>query len=344
MTFNMNDVLNSSTTSVNDDQAIAALMGGSDINRSLKDGERFECPVDKLVLYHNADFKEKTGRDQPYDVLPQKKLEQLRLSIKENGLIEDLTVRTDPDDPEKYEILAGRNRFLAITSGNLMDKIPCVYKECVTEDDARKILIETNEARRESISELERAFAIAFRFESIKMANKDRSLGRASDELVGEEFGIAPTAVHNYVQITNLVPGFQEMLKDELLATITASHIGTMSKELQRNFYEAIDEKKKLPDKVVKKVLEASKDAVGNLLSVIQIEEILLGPPAESQPKKFKIPSEYRELVPKHEEMEDFFIDNYIKNALLFYSEFLQEKNKAKNPEEPVIQGQMEFE
>ena len=283
-----------------------------------------------------------TGRDQPYSILPKEKLEQLQDSIRSSGLLEALTVREDPNEDGKYQILAGRNRYLAISSGNLMDEIPCVYRECPTEDDARKILIETNEARREKVSDLERAFSVAFRMDSIKELNKDKQLGAPSDEIVGREFGISPTSVHNCVQITKLIPDFQDMLEKGNIGIITGAHIGSMPTGLQEAFWGAIDENKKLTDKTVKKVSEAAKKTDSGLLSVLEVEELLSRPADLDKPKKVKIPDEYRELVPNNEEMEDFFVDNWIKNAIRFYAETLAKRNRV-DDEDPIPEGQIAF-
>lgn len=342
MTFDMNAVL-SGSVSEDTSATMTALMQGSSSPSILQDGSQFQCPVEKLTLYHNEEFKQKTGRDQPYKILSKSKLDQLRKSIEENGLLEPLTVRVDPSDSEKYQILAGRNRYLAITSGNLMDNIKCIYRKCDTEDDARKIIIDTNEARRDTISDVERAFAISFRFDSIKELNTGKELGKPSDEIVAEEFGLSATSVHNYVQITHMIPEFQDMMEEGKIAVITGAHLGNMSSGLQEALWEAIDDQKKLPDKIVKKVADAAKNAPGGLLSATEIEDLLAGPPEKSKPRKYNISKEYKELIPKSDEMEDFFIDNYIKNALKFYSEFLEANNKVKNLEEEIPVGQITF-
>ena len=322
------------------DSTMEAMLGSSE--RHLHDGESFLCPVVSLTFYKNDDFKRLTGRDQPYSILPKEKLEQLQDSIRSSGLLEALTVREDPNEDGKYQILAGRNRYLAISSGNLMDEIPCVYRECPTEDDARKILIETNEARREKVSDLERAFSVAFRMDSIKELNKDKQLGAPSDEIVGREFGISPTSVHNCVQITKLIPDFQDMLEKGNIGIITGAHIGSMPTGLQEAFWGAIDENKKLTDKTVKKVSEAAKKTDSGLLSVLEVEELLSRPADLDKPKKVKIPDEYRELVPNNEEMEDFFVDNWIKNAIRFYAETLAKRNRV-DDEDPIPEGQIAF-
>ena len=343
MTFNMSDVLATSANTLENSDMVMEAMLGKEKPQPLVDGEHFLCPVEKLTLYKNEEFREKTGRDQPYKILPKLKLEQLKESIATSGLIEALTVRNDPVDEDKYQILAGRNRYLAITAGELMTEIPCIYRVCETEDDARKILIETNEARRESISEVERAFAIAFRLDSIKELNKSKTLGRPSDEIVGEEFGMAPTSVHNYVQITNMIPQFQDMMEDGKISVITGAHIGLMPPGLQEAFWEAIDGRKKLTDKTVKKVASAARGTKYGVLSVVEIEELLSGSSDAARPNKITIPKDYRNLVPHNDEMDDFFVDNWIKNALLFYAEHMK-KELEKGEQESIPEGQTSWE
>ena len=65
----------------------------------------------------------KRNKYQPRTIFKKEKLEELSLSIKENGIIQPLAVRPDKYEPGKFEIVAGERRWLAAQMAGL-NKVP----------------------------------------------------------------------------------------------------------------------------------------------------------------------------------------------------------------------------
>ena len=62
---------------------------------------------------------------QPRTIFDEKKLEELSLSIKENGIIQPIAVRPNKYDPGKFEIVAGERRWLAAQKAGL-NEVPVI--------------------------------------------------------------------------------------------------------------------------------------------------------------------------------------------------------------------------
>ena len=56
---------------------------------------------------------------QPRTIFDEDKLDELSMSIKENGIIQPIAVRPNKYDPGKFEIIAGERRWLAAQKAGL---------------------------------------------------------------------------------------------------------------------------------------------------------------------------------------------------------------------------------
>ena len=97
--------------------------------------------------------KLKVNENQPRTVFNDDKIEELSLSIKENGLIQPIVVRKVSDG---YQIVAGERRYRASVLANL-DKVPCIVKEY--NDQQVETLAVIENIQREDLSPLEEAKA-----------------------------------------------------------------------------------------------------------------------------------------------------------------------------------------
>ena len=87
--------------------------------------------IDKLVPYRNHRFTLYKGE----------RLEDMIQSIKKNGVITPIIVRTM--DNGKYEILSGHNRVYAAGQAGLT-AVPAVVKTDLSDEDAEIYVVETN--------------------------------------------------------------------------------------------------------------------------------------------------------------------------------------------------------
>ena len=130
--------------------------------------------IDKLMPYRNHRFTLYQGE----------RLEDMVQSIKKNGVITPIIVRTA--DNGKYEILAGHNRVYAAGQAGL-EKVPAVVKLNLSDEDAELYVVETNVQRGFSDLKIsEQAFVVAFRYSKLFDERKRKSI---SDELYFIENG-----------------------------------------------------------------------------------------------------------------------------------------------------------
>ena len=91
---------------------------------------------------------------QPRIHFDQSKLEELANSIKKNGIIQPIAVRTDPVDPGRYEIVAGGRRWLAAQKAGLHD-VPIIILK-LDDNEALEVAIVEN-IQRDDLNIIEEA-------------------------------------------------------------------------------------------------------------------------------------------------------------------------------------------
>ena len=74
---------------------------------------------------------------QPRTIFDEEKINELSLSIKENGVIQPIAVRPNKYEPDKYEIVAGERRWLAAQKAGL-NEVPAVVLDI---DDQKSLEI-----------------------------------------------------------------------------------------------------------------------------------------------------------------------------------------------------------
>lgn len=88
-------------------------------------------------------------KDSDFKQLSEEKFQDLVASIKMQGVIEAITVRPLPDDPERYEIISGHHRWRASKeAGNAT--VPAHVLQNCTDDEAIAIFTITNLMRRDN--------------------------------------------------------------------------------------------------------------------------------------------------------------------------------------------------
>jgi ParB family chromosome partitioning protein len=94
------------------------------------------------------------SRVQPRRRFDKDELESLTQSIREKGVIQPLLVRRHPDDPSRYELVAGERRWLAAQAAQLHE-VPVVVRELDNGDALEIALIEN--LQRQDLTPLEEA-------------------------------------------------------------------------------------------------------------------------------------------------------------------------------------------
>ncbi len=178
-----------------------------------------------LVPFENHPFKERSGTEQ----------EELLESIKENGLLEPITVRFLSKD--KYEIISGHRRVEACKKLGI-SKIPATIKEC-SKDEAIVAMVDSN-IHREHLLPSEKAFAYKMKLEALKHQGKTygQVVHKSRDNISDTESG---RQVQRYIRLTYLIPELLKMVDEERIAFTPAVELSYLPENEQRKLVEEIE-------------------------------------------------------------------------------------------------------
>ncbi len=189
-------------------------------------------------------------------------LEELKLSIKENGIIQPITIRKI--DAENYEIISGERRFRASVELG-MQTIPSHIIEVESNEKMLELALIEN-IQRENLNPIEIAFSYQRLIEECNLTH----------EKVAEKVGKNRTTITNFLRLLKLPQVIQEALKYNEL---TEGHA--------RNIVSIADEKTQI--KIFEKIRNEN-------LSVRQVENLVknlslaISPKLESNKISFEHP------------------------------------------------------
>ena len=183
-----------------------------------QDTSRIEMiPVEKI----------EPSRYQPRMRFDEETIDELAESIKENGLIQPVTVRKMDDH---YELIAGERRYRACIKAGYQE-IPS-YIMTPTEDQAAQMALVEN-IQRENLSAIEEA-------KSYLQIMRQASL---TQEQVARKIGKSQSAVANKIRLLNLPDEIQEGVVDGLITERHARAILSVPEDKQKEVYHYILEK-----------------------------------------------------------------------------------------------------
>ncbi|MBQ7204636.1 MAG: ParB/RepB/Spo0J family partition protein [Muribaculaceae bacterium] len=177
------------------------------------------------------------GRIQPSPMNPRKTfgqddLEELAANIKEQGLLQPITVRpvestdSDPLADGCYEIVCGERRYRAMCIiGDEDYKVPCIVR-IMSDEEAFDAMI-TENLQRKDVDPMEEAFAFG------QLANR----GQSTEE-IALRFGKTQRFVLDRIKLNKLIPELMMRVKDGEMAISAALIICKLDEEEQRKFYE----------------------------------------------------------------------------------------------------------
>lgn len=137
------------------------------------------------------------GKYQPRRVIDDEALQELAASIRVQGVIQPIVVRSVSEN--RYEIIAGERRWRATQIAGL-STIAAVIKEVNDESAVAISLIEN--IQREDLNPMEEALALQRLIEEFKLTHQQ----------VADAVGKSRTAVTNFLRLFNLSPEVAEML------------------------------------------------------------------------------------------------------------------------------------
>jgi len=154
---------------------------------------------------------------QPRQVMEPEALEELALSIRQQGVVQPIVVRKAGDE---YELIAGERRWRASQQAGL-DNIPAVVKN-VNDQEAAAIAIIEN-LQREDLNPLEEAQAFANLIEKFGLTHQE----------VGEVVSRSRAAVSNSLRLLALAQPVKDMLNNGELEMGHARPLLALSEQQQ---------------------------------------------------------------------------------------------------------------
>lgn len=215
----------------------------------------------------------------PFEVRDDEDMQKLVDSIRENGVLTNLTVRRRAEGG--YEIISGHRRFHAAQRAGLT--AVKVQVRDIDDDQAIIDMVDSN-IQREHISPMEKARAYAMKLEAISRQGARRDLTsrqlvgklEAADE-VGLKTGESGRQVQRFVRLNRLVPDLQKKVDDGSLKFNPAVELSYLSPSEQNDFLDYIESQSCSPSlSQAQKLKAASKDGAlshGKLLEIMDTKK-----------------------------------------------------------------------
>ena len=214
----------------------------------------------------------------PFEVRDDEDMQKLVDSIKENGVLTNLTVRRRAEGG--YEIISGHRRFHAAQLAGL-DTIKVQVRD-VDDDQAIIDMVDAN-IQREHISPMEKARALKMKNDAIKRSigrprqkccqlDNISEKGRTSDSIAADA-GDSVKQVYRYIRLNELIPELQQKVDANTLKFNPAVELSYLSADEQKDFLNYIESQSCSPSlSQAQKLKAASKDGT---LTPDKLEEIM---------------------------------------------------------------------
>lgn len=215
----------------------------------------------------------------PFEVRDDEDMQKLVDSIRENGVLTNLTVRRRTEGG--YEIISGHRRFHAAQRAGLT--AVKVQVRDIDDDQAIIDMVDSN-IQREHISPMEKARAYAMKLEAISRQGSRHDLTSAqverkleSAEIVGKEAGDSRAQVRRFIRLNSLVPDLQKKVDNGSLKFNPAVELSYLSPTEQNDFLDYIESQSCSPSlSQAQKLKAASKDGTldhGKLLEIMDTKK-----------------------------------------------------------------------
>ena len=268
----------------------------------------YDIPIELIDDFPSHPFKVKMDED----------MEHLVASIKEQGLITPVILRSKEDG--RYEMISGHRRKEACLLAGLTT-IKAEVRE-LTHDEAIILMVDSN-LQRTMILPSEKAFSYKMRLEALKRQGKRTDLtsnplgGKLGETagIVGENDGDSATQVRRYIRLTELILELLNLVDEHKMAMRPAVELSHLAPEEQRVVYEETTLRDCMPSHA--QTIRMRKLSERNLLTDSIIDDIMREE-KPNQKEKIHIPySEIRMFMPKGMSFEKTV--DYIKKALEYY-------------------------
>ena len=214
----------------------------------------------------------------PFEVRDDEDMQKLVDSIRENGVLTNLTVRRRAEGG--YEIISGHRRFHAAQLAGLT--AVKVQVRDIDDDQAIIDMVDSN-IQREHISPMEKAKAYAMKLNAIKHqgSRTDLTSGQIVQKLSVEKVAEGTTdgykTIQRFIRLNNLVPDLQKKVDDGSLKFNPAVELSYLTSTEQNDFLDYIESQSCSPSlSQAQKLKAASKDGEldhGKLLEIMDTKK-----------------------------------------------------------------------
>lgn len=214
----------------------------------------------------------------PFEVRDDEDMQKLVDSIRENGVLTNLTVRRRAEGG--YEIISGHRRFHAAQRAGL-DRVMVQVRD-IDDDQAIIDMVDSN-IQREHISPMEKAKAYAMKLNAIKHqgSRTDLTSGQIVQKLSVEKVAEGTTdgykTIQRFIRLNNLVPDLQKKVDDGSLKFNPAVELSYLTSTEQNDFLDYIESQSCSPSlSQAQKLKAASKDGAldhGKLLEIMDTKK-----------------------------------------------------------------------
>ena len=240
--------------------------------------------IDLLIPFENHPFKKRDGIEN----------EELKDSVKENGLLQPIIVRSF--SAGTYEIISGHRRVEACKELGIQI-VPAIVRE-MSKDEAVIAMVDSN-LQREHLLPSEKAFAYKMKLEATKHQGKATSrqvVGKleSADKISESESG---RQVQRYIRLTHLIPELLKLVDEERIAFTPAVELSYLPDNEQKILAEEIEYTDATPSlsqaQRLRKYSEQGRLSIDTIFAVLSEEK-----PNQKEQVKFKT-EDIRKYFPK---------------------------------------------
>ena len=184
-------------------------------------------PIEKLRPFEGHPFK----------VADNEEMEQLVESIRTQGVLTPLVVRSL--ESGEYEVISGHRRSHACKRAGI-ESVPALITEM--DRDAAAIALVDSNLHREHILPSEKAFAYKLKMDAMSHQGTSGQLGQKwTRDSIAEGTDDSSRQIHRYIRLTNLIPGILQMVDDGRIALTPAVEISYLTNREQRELLETME-------------------------------------------------------------------------------------------------------
>ena len=281
--------------------------------------------LEKIRLSQIDDFS-----NHPFKVNNDDSLKELANSIKENGLLNPITVRPKPNG--RYELISGHRRKTAMESIGL-EEANAIIKE-LTDDEATIEMVDSN-MYRDKILPSEKAFAYKMKLDALKHQGRTLSPKGTKSHSV-DEVKDTKTQIYRFVRLTYLIPELLKIVDETYLkekklpytmGLKPAVELSYLNKDEQILIHRMIVYENKTPNHA--QAIQIRKMSKNKKLTFDNIENLLCEKKGNQQEQiQYNKDKIYDALPFELRNRDKRYQEEYIVKALEYYKKYEQKKKE----------------